>query len=431
MLKSVILGIFLSFTAINTNMATEPNNNTVEDNKTVVNTMAEPPGGFRVIDLAPNSHCSLTGLNFTDNSRYVGQIVVPNSYWLIGLSDQTIAPRKVAYKKILEFNDFSWSINADGSATRYNIGLYVEMVNSNGSKVIYENKSIVKNRVVYKTPSISFEDVSLEDRCFLTPKKPLQFGRTNETAGMQVLEEYYGPGVEFEDNIYFFYPEKAGVGRQLVHYTAKSLVDGSACKNTISRTINVHPVLLIEGKEEVQINTRENAYKTKMNIRVEDPENRPVEYEWSPVIGLSNPKELNPDVIISNDISYKLIAKAINGDNAYNCIQEKIITFRIIPCIDKVHPVSNYITPNQDGINDTWVIEGIEKYDHSIVKIYNRSGQLIWASKGYDHPWQGNHKSGQVIPGTYYYTIDLGVNVLNSTDTQCPSIYTGFIQVIK
>ncbi|MGE9616977.1 MAG: gliding motility-associated C-terminal domain-containing protein [Solitalea-like symbiont of Acarus siro] len=417
--------------AINTNRAIEININTVKDNNVpIINPMAEPPGGFRVVDLAPNANCSLTGLNFTDNSRYIGQIIFADSYWIIGLSSQAGLPRKVAYKKILEFNDFYGSINKDGTATSYDIGLYVAITDTLGKKIIYENKAIL-TKVIYKTPSVVIQDVSLEDRCILTPKKPLQFGSSNESLGMQVAEEYYGPGVEFENGIYFFNPEKAGVGEQTVYYSVKSLMEGSTCKRIVSRTIRVHPALLIEGKEEVQINTRESMYKTKMNIRVQDPENRLVEYEWSPVIGLSNPKELTPEVVISNDISYKLIAKVINGDNAYNCIQEKIITFRIIPCIDKVRPISNYITPNSDGINDTWVIEGIEKYDHSIIKIYNRSGQLIWASKGYDYPWKGEHKSGQVIPGTYYYTLDLGVNVLNSTDSQCPSLYTGFIQVVK
>ncbi|MDA8641887.1 DUF5011 domain-containing protein, partial [Flavobacteriaceae bacterium] len=73
--------------------------------------------------------------------------------------------------------------------------------------------------------------------------------------------------------------------------------------------------------------------------------------------------------------------------------------------------VSQAITPNGDGINDTWIIYNIENHPNNIVKIYNRWGNEIYSKKGYRNEWDGSYKgnSSKVIPGpsSYYYFIDL------------------------
>ena len=35
------------------------------------------------------------------------------------------------------------------------------------------------------------------------------------------------------------------------------------------------------------------------------------------------------------------------------------------------------ISPNGDGMNDTWVIKDLERYPDAIVKLFNRWGQLL------------------------------------------------------
>ncbi|MGB1043429.1 MAG: gliding motility-associated C-terminal domain-containing protein, partial [Tenacibaculum sp.] len=46
-------------------------------------------------------------------------------------------------------------------------------------------------------------------------------------------------------------------------------------------------------------------------------------------------------------------------------------------------------SPNGDGINDTWTIESIELYPGSVVKVYNRSGRLVYREYGYKNNWNG------------------------------------------
>ncbi len=74
--------------------------------------------------------------------------------------------------------------------------------------------------------------------------------------------------------------------------------------------------------------------------------------------------------------------------------------------------VSEAITPNNDGINDFWIIKGIEKYPDNLVQVYNRSGKVVYTKKGYANTWKGTYQSNsELLPtGSYYYSIDLGNN---------------------
>ena len=74
--------------------------------------------------------------------------------------------------------------------------------------------------------------------------------------------------------------------------------------------------------------------------------------------------------------------------------------------------IPNAFTPDGDGINEVWVIEGIEKYPDNQLTIYNRWGNLVFTADGYLNTWGGTSNSnlnvgGEHLPtGTYYYVID-------------------------
>jgi gliding motility-associated-like protein len=67
--------------------------------------------------------------------------------------------------------------------------------------------------------------------------------------------------------------------------------------------------------------------------------------------------------------------------------------------------IPNAFTPNNDGINDTWKIAGLE-YDGSVlVEIFNRYGTEVFKSKGYASPWTGEYHGKKLPGGVYYYLI--------------------------
>jgi gliding motility-associated-like protein len=72
--------------------------------------------------------------------------------------------------------------------------------------------------------------------------------------------------------------------------------------------------------------------------------------------------------------------------------------------------VAEGITPNNDGRNDTWIIEGIEAYPEAQIYVYNRLGKVVFAAlNGYDNAWANNFNSNdEPLPaGPYFFTIDL------------------------
>lgn len=69
--------------------------------------------------------------------------------------------------------------------------------------------------------------------------------------------------------------------------------------------------------------------------------------------------------------------------------------------------IPNTFTPNGDGINDTWNIKYIDYFPGCIVDIFNRYGQKLFHSVGYSIPWNGTFNSTPLLPGTYYYIINL------------------------
>lgn len=69
--------------------------------------------------------------------------------------------------------------------------------------------------------------------------------------------------------------------------------------------------------------------------------------------------------------------------------------------------LSNTITPNDDGINDTWIIDGIEHYPNVSVKIFNEWGREVFTSSGSYIAWDGTFNGKPLPGGTYYYIIDL------------------------
>lgn len=68
--------------------------------------------------------------------------------------------------------------------------------------------------------------------------------------------------------------------------------------------------------------------------------------------------------------------------------------------------ISTGITPNGDGSNDFWVIGGLEYFPLSTVNVFNRWGQLVFSSTGYNTPWDGRYEGEPLPVADYYFVIE-------------------------
>lgn len=126
----------------------------------------------------------------------------------------------------------------------------------------------------------------------------------------------------------------------------------------------------------------------------------------------------------SNDTSLIvwLIVSDTNG-NTDSCNIQVIVT------CEKDLVIPQFISPNGDGLNDTWYIKNITNYPKAKALIYNRWGALIFQKDGYDNTWEGqiNTASSTIgskehLPdGTYFYILEL-----NDIEQR---VFQGYIQI--
>ena len=69
--------------------------------------------------------------------------------------------------------------------------------------------------------------------------------------------------------------------------------------------------------------------------------------------------------------------------------------------------ISEFISPNGDGINDNWEIIPIERFPNNEVWIYSRAGNLLLNKKQYNNDWNGYYKGNPAPESSYLYMIDL------------------------
>lgn len=65
--------------------------------------------------------------------------------------------------------------------------------------------------------------------------------------------------------------------------------------------------------------------------------------------------------------------------------------------------VPNVFTPNGDGVNDLFVIQGIERFPQHRLVVFNRWGSEIYHSTRYQNDWAGS----ALGEGTYYYVLEV------------------------
>jgi len=133
--------------------------------------------------------------------------------------------------------------------------------------------------------------------------------------------------------------------------------------------------------------------------------------EWLiPVLGSQEVAVLKIFVTVNASGSYKNLA-VITSTGALSDFDTSNNNVEI-----EVEPgcftVYNEMSPNGDGINDVLVIDCIEYYPNNSISIFNRYGNIIYSTTGYQNDWNGvaNVKGvvgqGEPLPqGTYFYTL--------------------------
>jgi gliding motility-associated-like protein len=92
----------------------------------------------------------------------------------------------------------------------------------------------------------------------------------------------------------------------------------------------------------------------------------------------------------------------------YGCAVSKFFDIEI-PFV-----IPTLMTPNADGLNDTWGIGNIEQFENISIEIYNRWGNIIFKYEGkgsayadVSNQFDGTFNGKELPLGSYVYILDL------------------------
>ncbi|SFE97107.1 gliding motility-associated C-terminal domain-containing protein [Chitinophaga sp. CF118] len=138
-----------------------------------------------------------------------------------------------------------------------------------------------------------------------------------------------------------------------------------------------------------------------------------LDFSWTPAGDLSGANYLRPTLTALRDETYTLTATGLGGCTASD--EMKVTVYKPVK-------IPNAFSPNGDHINDTWMITNLADYRNSTLEVFNRYGQIVYKSTGYDRPWDGTYNGKQLPLATYYYVIKL-------KDGSAP--LTGYVVILK
>ena len=105
------------------------------------------------------------------------------------------------------------------------------------------------------------------------------------------------------------------------------------------------------------------------------------------------------------DFCYYIVAIEKNGNNATSLSNYS--------CVDFVPEIKTYnvITPNTPDYNDEkneyFIVDNIEHYPDSKLKILDRYGKTVFEATGYQNSWNGMINGKKASAGTYYFELEL------------------------
>ncbi|MFC4757499.1 PKD domain-containing protein [Solitalea agri] len=117
--------------------------------------------------------------------------------------------------------------------------------------------------------------------------------------------------------------------------------------------------------------------------------------------------EINPEHVYEKDGVYKIKLIATNQQSCHNTVIEGTLT---ISSESEIF-TPNVITPNNDGLNDTFAVT-VTHIKTFKITVFDRWGAKLFESNNIDNRWNGTCNNEPVPPATYYYVID-GLNENN------------------
>jgi gliding motility-associated-like protein len=123
-------------------------------------------------------------------------------------------------------------------------------------------------------------------------------------------------------------------------------------------------------------------------------------WSWYPAEGLESTSGASVTARPGRDMVYYVDGTTVEGCVETDSVRVELIRKLFIP---------SGFTPNGDGTNDTWHFGHTEYYPNIVVQVFDRWGQRVFYSRGYDRAkeWDGTYNGKALPSGTYYFVVRL------------------------
>ena len=120
-------------------------------------------------------------------------------------------------------------------------------------------------------------------------------------------------------------------------------------------------------------------------------------YTWSPASLVQNPNILQATGIGAQTTDFMITASSSVGCVSSDTVNVNVNTDNL--------EISNYMSPNGDGVNDTWKVNNAYFVKDYSVEVIDQWGHSVYnKSNNYNNEWDGNDQNGRPVPdGVYYY----------------------------
>ncbi|MGM0634933.1 MAG: T9SS type B sorting domain-containing protein [Bacteroidota bacterium] len=161
----------------------------------------------------------------------------------------------------------------------------------------------------------------------------------------------------------------------------------TGCQNI--RNINLIP----SNRATFSVNVSDGSQSNSIEIVVSDLSEGEYEFAFDSPYG---PYQDNP---IFNDIQPGIYDVYVRDKNGCGIVRRTVNVVGVMP----------FFTPNNDGINDTWRLVGVQnsENENADVMVFDRYGKLLAKFKGASAGWDGTYKGNPMPNDDYWYRVVL------------------------
>lgn len=181
---------------------------------------------------------------------------------------------------------------------------------------------------------------------------------------------------------------------------------GLGCTDSTSKTILIFTKPTIKISKDIGIS---KGFSTGLSA------GGGTDYSWTPANTLNNPLIANPVATPDQNTRY-----VVSVTNSFGCVDTASVFVYLLEDFNLVP--QNLITPNANGQNDVWKIQGIEFYPEAKVMVFDQWGRILLDETQYKNTWDGSVDGKPLPDGTYFYVISL---------TGTDRVYKGMLTILK